>query len=254
MLTTYITQTQRLLQNPGAPTSLYSLTDLTAYVNMARGQLAGEAECCRRLGVVNTIIGQRNYNFSAVVLNDAAIGGVIHIRRITYSVASGQKWIAPRSWPWFDLYHMNNPVPVNGPPAVWAQYGQGSAGTNGITGISAGSMSSGSFYIDPPPDAVYGLNCDCVCYPSFMSTDTDPEAIPYLFSDAVPFFAAYYALLSSQTSARLADAERLFGYYQNFLGRARNMSNPSVNRSLYEQTPDIFKPGKLGIQPTKGAA
>jgi len=43
VLASYITQTQRLLQNPGAPISLYSTADITSYVNIARGQLAGLA-------------------------------------------------------------------------------------------------------------------------------------------------------------------------------------------------------------------
>ncbi len=110
-------------------------------------------------------------------------------------------------------------------------------------------MSSGSFYLDPPPDLVYTLNCDCVCYPIALAADIDVEAIPYLFTDAVPYFAAYLALLSSQTSARQADAERLFGYYQTFVKRARQASNPSVNRTSYEQSQDPTMMSKLGMKP-----
>jgi hypothetical protein len=254
VLNYYLAQTRKLLQNPAAPTSLYSDHDLTLWINIARGQLSGEGECVRRIAQISTVIGQRNYNFSAISLSDASVAGVIHVRRVAYAVASGQQWIDPRSWEWFDLYHMNNVVPVNGPPSVWSQYGQGSAGLGAITGIGSSTMSSGSFYIDPPPDAIYTLNVDTVCYPVALAADTDPECIPYLFTDCVPFFAAYFALLSAQTSGRMADADRMMGYYQTFLGRARNSANPSVNRSQYEQTPDIFKPGKLGLQAPKGTA
>jgi hypothetical protein len=165
-----------------------------------------------------------------------------------YNVGQGQKFLTPHQWEWFDLYHMNNPVPVNATPTDWAQYGQGSSGQGSITGIGGGSMGSGSFYLDPPPDIVYTLNLDCVCYPIALAADSDVEAIPYLFTDAVPFFAAYYALLTSQTNARMADAERMFNYYQTFLQRARQSSNPSVNRTIYQQADDPARIAKFGLQ------
>lgn len=172
------------------------------------------------------------------------------MRRISYNVASGQRWVAPRSWEYFDLYFLNNPVPQNGPPSEWSQFSQGSSGQGSITGIGGGTMASGSFYLDPPPDLVYVLNCDCVCYPQALVSDTDVEAIPYIFTDAIPYFAGYLALLSAQTSARQADAERLFGYYQTFVQRARHFANPSVNRGMYQQEPDPTRINKLGLQKT----
>ena len=44
MLTAYLNATAILLQNPVAPTSLYSTANLTTFINTARGQLAGESE------------------------------------------------------------------------------------------------------------------------------------------------------------------------------------------------------------------
>ena len=257
MLTFYETQTKALLQNPGAPSTLYSLTDIDRWINVARGQLSGESECIRVIGTVSTVIGQAVYPFSSVNIGVAAttgIQGIINIQTMQYVVASGQAWMRPRNWPWFQLYHLNNPVPVQGPPQVWSQYGQGSSGQGSITGIGTGTMASGSFYIDPPPDQIYKLNCDCTCYPIALAADTDVEAIPYLWTDAVPFFAAYYALLSSQTSARQADANRMFEAYKEFLERGRQFSNPSVNRYLYQQAKDPTQLNKLGIQPKQGAA
>lgn len=245
-LTAYETQTQRLLQNPGAPSTLYSLTDIDSWINTARGQLAGEAECIRVIGTVSTVIGQRAYNFSSINTGAAAttgVQGVIHVRRVSYNVGQGTQWMSPAAWEWFDLYHLNNPVPVAGPPATWSQYAQGSAGTQTSSGAT------GSFYIDPPPDLVYTLNCDCVCYPIALVNDTTVEAIPYLWTDAVPFFAAYFAYLSSQTGARQADADRMYNAYKEFLGRARQSANPSVNRFLFEQAGDPAQAAKMGIKP-----
>jgi hypothetical protein len=253
VLTVYETRVKQLLQNPAAPTALYATSDIDGWINEARGQVAGEGECVRRIGTLTTAIGTRPYNFSGIAFTDTSVAGAIHVRRISYNVASGQKVVYSRAWEWFDLYLLNNPVPVNGPPARWAQYGQGSAGAGSITGIGAGSMSSGSFYLDPPPDALYGLNLDCCCYPVALTADTDVECLPYLWTDAVPYFAAYLALLSSQTNARMADAERMFGYYQTFMKRARQFANPSVDRFQYEQAGDPVQLTKLGQQAQRAA-
>ena len=254
MLTQYQTDLKNLLQSPGAPIQLYSNTNLTRWINIARGQVAGEGECIRILGTIPTVINQRAYNFSSINTGVAAtngVKGVINVRSITYNVGeniyglAGQQFVTPRPWEWFTLYHLNNPVPDVGPPAVWSQLGQGSAGTG------TGSSATGSFYLDPPPDAVYTLNLDCVCYPQALADDTTIEAIPYLWTDSVPFFAAYYAYLSSQTGARQADAERMFNHYKEFVQRARQMANPSVNRTQYAQASDPAQAAKMGLKPAQ---
>ena len=61
MLTAYLLATRRLLQLPSAAsTTLYTDTDLTAYLNTARGQLAGESECIRIHGTIPTVAAQRS--------------------------------------------------------------------------------------------------------------------------------------------------------------------------------------------------
>jgi hypothetical protein len=168
------------------------------------------------------------------------------VRRISYDVADGQRWIAPRSWEWFDFYVLNDPVPQGTYPKTWSQYAQGAA--PGTTG----ALSGGSFYINKP-NLVYALNCDCVCYPIALADDTTKEAIPYLWTDAVPFFAAYYALLSAQTNARMADAAQMYkGHYNEFMERARKQSNPDINTWVYRQAGDPTQGVKMGI--SKGGA
>lgn len=243
MLNTYIARVQRLLQNPGAPTTLYSTSDITDYINMARGQIAGEAECVRYQATASTVIGQRPYSFSVFntgVPATTGIQGVIHVRSLFYSIASGQLWITPRAWEYFELYYLNNAVPDSGAPKRWAQYGQGAEPNT--------SFGGGSFYLDPLPDIVYTLTGDCVCYPINLVLDADREAIPYLWTDAVPFLAAYYAYLSSQGGARQAEADRMYGYYQTFAERARKAANPSVMRQQYEQAAPPVTPLPTGGQ------
>lgn len=247
MLTNYSNDTRRLLQNPPAPVSLYSAIDMLAWINKARGQLAGEGECIRVLGTVNTVVGQRVYNFSDINVGVPATSGVqapIHVRSITYNVglAGGQRWIPGRPWEWFSLYNLSKQVPVPGVPTAWSQFGQGAATAPG------GTAGGGSFYIDPPPDAIYTLNCDCVCFPIQLVDDSTIEAIPFLWTDAVPFFAAYLALMSAQNNARTVDAERMFDNYTTFVERARKASNPSVSRWQFEQAGDPTQANKLGLQ------
>jgi len=250
VLDEYVTRTQRLLQNPAPAQGLYPTTVIQDYVNIARKQLAGEAQCIRRIGTIPTVVGQREYSFASVDLGTSAttgIAGAWNVRRINYGLGDGQQYVTPRPWEWFDQYCLNNPVPVDysstpgsHPPTTWAQYAQGSAAA------ASGSGQSGSFYVDPIPDDVWTLYLDCACFPITLVNDTTVEAIPYPFTDAVPFFAAYYALLGSQTQARRADAEAYYGYYQTFVQRARNISNAAVLTWQYEMADDPAQNGKAG--------
>jgi hypothetical protein len=217
MLAQYLIATKNLLQSPGSPVGLYSDSNLTLWINTARGQVAGEGECVRVIGTISTIIGQNSYSFFSINLGNDVINGiegVIHVRRINYGVASGQKRINTKSWEWFDTYRLSNPVPNSGPPTEWAQYGQGSASVDPPSGGAfTTGIASGTFYIDPLPDLAYTLYCDCVCYPQTLAQDSDIECLPYLWTDAVPYFAAYLALMSAQTGQRIQEAQEMKKLY-----------------------------------------
>ena len=247
MLTNYLTQTRSLLQLPGTnSTSLYSDTDLTRWINIARGQIAGEGECIRVIGTISTVATQNSYSFSGIntgVPGTNGIEGVISIQSLSFNAGNGQLWLTPRAWPWFSLYNQNNAVPSSGAPTEWSQFSQGAS-----PGVS-GSINGGSFYISPIPDDVYTLNATAICYPVPLVNDSTPEALPYFWTDAVPFFAAYFALLSAQTNARMADAAQMYkGHYEEFMDRARKQSNAGVNRWLYQQAGDPAQGPKMSIK------
>ena len=254
MLNAYLAQTRSLLQLPGTDsTSLYTDADLTRWINLARGQLAGEAECIRLIASIATASNQTEYGFSALFTGVPAttgIQGAINVRSIRYSVpgADGSLWIPGRPWEWFNFYELNNSTPLSGPPRVWSQFGQGAA-----PGTSTGSGATGSFYISPLPDTAYTLNCDCTCYPIPLVNDATVEAIPYLFTDCVPFFASYYALLSAQMGARYNDAIQAYKMYSEFLSRARSATNATPNRWQYEKAADPAQAAKMGVKPGAGA-
>ena len=76
MLTAYLAQTRSLLQNPSAPTSLYSTADLSRWINLARGQLAGEAECIRKVCTISTVADTQAYDFSGLNTGVSATNGI----------------------------------------------------------------------------------------------------------------------------------------------------------------------------------
>ena len=242
-LTSYLFYTTRLLQNPAAPTPLYATADLTAYINQARTQLAAEAECIRVMGnlTVTQAAGYGPYQFASIALPGTpattGVGSVANVRQAWYQVGSGQKRVTIRPFEWFSLYNMNTAAPATGSPSALAQYGQGGNGT---------------LYVSPPPDSTYVLPLDCVCWPVLLVDDTTIEAIPYMWTDAVPYYAAYLALLSAQTGVRAAEADKMLQRYEQFISRARSGATPSVLPWQAAQVPNPVRAGQLGQQAQPG--
>lgn len=247
MLTAYLAQTRSLLQLPGSQsTGLYSDADLTRWANISRGQIAGEGACIRVHGTIPTIAGQDVYRFQDINVGTPAntgVQGVIRIESLHVVAGNGQLWMSPRPWAWFSLYNRNTAVVQQGTPSEWAQYGQGAAPS------PAGPGNGGTFYVSQVPDDVYTLNVNSVCYPVPLTDDNTPEALPYFWTDAVPFFAAYFALMSAQTNARMADAATMYkGHYNEFMDRARKQSNPETINYIYQQAGDPAQAIKLGVK------
>jgi len=242
---TYHQQTTRLLREERQ--DLLDPADIAEYINMARGQVAGEGECIRLDATIPTVVGQRGYSYSSINIGTATttgVAGVIHVRRISYAVGNGRKFVRPKPWPWFDLYYLNQPVVTNGPPMYWSQFGQGATPTGSSGG--GGTTFGGSFSLEPPPDQVYTLVCDCVCYPQPLQFNNDIDAIPYLWSDAVPFLAAWYALVALQSQAK-GDPQAMMANYNLFVAKARQYANPSPNRVIYEQANDPVQMAKVMV-------
>lgn len=244
LLSAYIQRTRNLLQNPApASRSLYSDDLITAQVNIARGQLAGDAECIRLTGTIPTVIGQQAYRFSDIDTTGSfvsdGVAGPLNIHAILYQVAQGQKWVTPRAWPYFLQFYLNNPVPESGFPRQWAQQGQGTGGY-------------ANFYLYPLPDNAYTLQTDVTCYPIDLVDDTTFDAIPFPWTDAVPFFAAYLVLLGAQSPIRDNDAQRFLQMYTDFKDRARRYTTSPVLPGYAPQQADPTLQNKLALAPTRG--
>lgn len=329
-LTAYLAATNRLLQNPVPSTPLYSESDLTDYINEARLQLAGDAQCIRATATGALTIGQQIYPFStfSTFPSDAAATGYIDFtvnpspgdtatfNGVVYTFISGStsgtnihidvtvgltiaqnllvaiqasvnplltvasytadsdggggvllnvtyntggtagnsytlaasaatpsgatlsgggaslpgissvltirqlmvntsstiyKMLISRSWPWFNRYYLANASAIgSGTPTTWSQQGLGTKGTFGV---------------DKLPTSALALKADVVCLPVSLVNDVTAEAIPYPFTDAVPYYAAYKAYLSSQ---KTNDATVMLGRYKEFVKRAVEETTPSV--------------------------
>lgn len=229
-LQTYLTQVAQLLQNPAAPSTLYSTSDLTSYINRARLQIAGESQSIRGYLSLAVTAASQQYAFSAIDLTAAPAGsaGVFSVAQISYSLGAGAAFVRSRPWPWFNQYHLMDPAATAGPPAVWAQLGQGTNGTIWLNLL----------------DNAYTLNIDAVIEPAALASDSDPEALPYPWTECVPFFAAYYAYLSAQ---RPQDADAMFQEYQRFATRARQISTSAVLPGIMPQQPDPTWTNKLAL-------
>lgn len=110
-------------------------------------------------------------------------------------------------------------------PAAAAQYGWGEAG---------------SLYQYPIANDVYQEQWDCYCVPIDLAADSDAEALPYPWTDAVQFYAAYMALNSLMDTdndklllGRMKQADRMFGLWERYVKRARAFSQPGYVTNWY---------------------
>lgn len=214
-LSAYLTRTQQLLHDPNAV--FYPQSDLVSYINTARGQIAAEAMCVRvlppsGLGQNQTVLSQEVYNFSTVnTLIQSTNPGVQSVLGvITIAVSQGttlKPVLDQKAWSEFQAIYRSYNIGLENYPTVWAQYGQGE---------------SGSVYMWPIPSGAYPMDWDCYCTPIDLASDSDPEAIPYPWTDAIPYFAAYLAFSNAQ---RPADADRMMQQYDVFMRRGTAFSN-----------------------------
>lgn len=226
----YMQQSQRLIRDIQQMDT--NPEDLIGYINEGRVQLAGESKSIRVMGTLS--VAAKNpgpYPFSSIVLaGSVGVAGVLDVEQIWYQVGTGQLWVRPRPWPWFSLYELNNAAPNGAPPKAWSQYGQGENGTIYLT----------------LPDVDYTLNVDTVGYPSALALDTDPEAIPAPWTTAIPYYAAYLALLAAQNAASEAAADKMFARYEAFVDRGRKFTTPGILPTLYAGVPNPVRGGQLG--------
>jgi hypothetical protein len=169
------------------------------------------------INCLNTVNAQEVYNFSAANAFAKLTSGVDSILFVeTVAVSWGALKPILDQWNWNDLQAYVRAYPVvSGQPAMWAQFGQGE---------------SGSIYLRPVPTGAMPMDWNCVCTPIDLAVDSDPEAIPYPWTDAVPYFAAYLAFMNSR---RPEEAKNVYSIFEQSMKRARSFSEPTYINSYY---------------------
>jgi hypothetical protein len=193
-----------------------SAYDYTTAISFSGGSGAG-ATAVPVINCVNTVAGQEVYQFSAVNPLAQLTAGVASILFIS-SVAVSWGALKPTldQWNWDDLQAKVRAYPVvSGQPAMWAQFGQGVGG---------------SIYLQPVPTTTLPMEWNCVCLPIDLATDSDPEAIPYPWTDAVPYFAAYVGFMNAR---RPEEAKNIYGEFELRMKRARAFSESMSVPSYY---------------------
>jgi hypothetical protein len=209
MLNAYLAQFEALIQAPSSAFPLIPTAQATVYINAARQQVAAEGECVRAFCHLPTVSNVANY----FIDNFVPPSGVGIERVIAPRMGFNPSLMDARPWEWFSTYYF--PVVSTGTPTKWALQGSGAPEIG----------SDVTLWLWPLPTAANDLLFDCACLPVDLVDDTTIEAIPYPFTDAVTFWAAW---LGFQSLQRQTDAEAMMQRYQVLMRRARDESTPSV--------------------------
>ena len=165
-----------------------------------------------------TVTNQEVYPFSLVDFTGVpGYSQVLAVGNVSILWGSQRFTLARRSWSSYQAMVRNYVSTFQDVPGIAAQYGQGV---------------SGSLYLYPVPNSGYTMEWDCTCLPAALASDGDVEIIPYPWTDAVPYFAAYLAFNST---GRNADADRMWQLYDRFGKRGRAFSQRSLTVNPYQR-------------------
>jgi len=207
VLTSYIQQVQRLLNDELA--QFYSPSDLTQFINIARGTIAYQSECLIANGSISTVNGTQTYGLPTIAPPSGGYASAINIRSIRSIVSGVGAVLEVRPWQWFSNYYLTGTATAEaGTPTVWSQQTQGS---------------TGAIWFWPIPNGTVAMICEGSWVPVALTTDSTPEALGYPWTDAVPYFAAYMAYLNAQ---RGSDATRMMNLFNAFMKASRGGATP----------------------------
>ncbi len=214
-LNAYLTDTSRILHDPNNVN--FSVSDLTAYINTGRGQIANTTQCVRKLNIVTLNSAQETYSLPNP--NASGVGQAIAILGIAVPWGTYKPTLDRYSWQDFQSYFRLFTGTVSGFPECYGQMGD---------------ASNGLVYFFPIPGQTFASEWDCAHTVLPLAADTDPEALPYPFTDAVPYYAAYRALLNAQ---RYQESKAMKAEYADFMKAARAATNPLFVGTAYPDVP-----------------
>ena len=166
---------------------------------------------------LNTVLA--TWNSNAVSGSPNPIVGLKQVIKV-FSVACSQSgtfkpMLTPVIWSLYQAYLRIYQNTQQNYPIYWSQYGQGV---------------NGSIYLFPFPAQPLQMDVDVCATVVDLTSDSTPEAIPYPWTDAVPYYAAY---LAYENSSRKEDADRMFKMYSMFMKRGRSFSEAPFMPEYY---------------------
>jgi hypothetical protein len=167
-----------------------------------------------------TVVDKQEYKFADVPLWDhPGVKAIVAVRNITII------WVNFR-YPTFSVSFTRfqsryNPYVRSTflyAPIIRTQFGQGV---------------NGSIWFSPVPDQTYPMEWDAVGIPVDLVDDTTFEALPYPWTDAIPFYASWLCLQegADERSERISQAR--LNSYRMMMRRARAFSQPSLMSNPY---------------------
>ncbi len=221
-LNAYLQQVQRLLNDENS--QFYSISDLTVYVNLARGTIASQSECLIQNTTLTTTNATQSYALSSLT-PPTGLSAAINVRTVRSIVASVGNVLEARPWQWMVNYYLQGTNTTStGTPTVWSMQNQGSLGT---------------LWFWPIPNGSINLTVEATWVPIPLVNDSTVEVLAYPWTDAVPYFAAALAYLNAQRSQ---DAQRMMSMFNTFMKAAR-----------VGVTPEWMSPNFPGLKPIQGS-
>lgn len=188
-------------------------------VTLASGSGTGATAIVVVSGLNVTSVSQEVYQFSSVTpmvaTSGSGIQSVYEVNGITVIWGTFRYRMKTCSFSKYKAVGSPYTAGYTYIPAVYSQFGQGV---------------NGSIYAYPIANAAYQWEWDCFCLPNDLNVATDVEALPYPWTDAVPFYAAYYAY---QQNGRMADADRMWKEAGKMMTRARTFSRRRMVSNWY---------------------
>lgn len=164
-----------------------------------------------------TVTNQETYTTPANLLPLLGVANIIGIRSVSINYGSygaNQYMLRFRDWTTFQAFWRTYNS-LSGNPSDWTRY----------------ENTGNTVYLRPIPSAAYPMQWDCTCSAVNLVDDTTPEAIPYSYTDSIPYFAAYLALMSSQ---RKDDAQNMLAIYERFTKIGRRNFQSTIVPDVYE--------------------
>lgn len=156
-----------------------------------------------------TVQGQEIYPFSQIPLgNFPGVDSILNVRSISVIFANWRYSCLRYPFQMYQSAIRRYPQNYQYVPEVCSQVGQGTSGT---------------MFAYPIANAPYQWEWDCICAPADLVSNDSPEAIPYPWTDAVPFLAAHLCLLEL---GNFNGARAMLEYFDNFMSRYSAAARP----------------------------